>query len=184
GAHFVDNLQAYIERKLFTVNTGHAATAYLGNAQNYKTIAETISNKELEEKVLYVLEETGKVLVAKYSFNPEEHNQYIYKIIGRFSNSHIIDDVKRVGRSPLRKLGRNDRLVAPALEYMEVFKTIPNNLVDVMAAALSFYSEDDQESVQLQQLIREKGVSEAFSEISGLEEKHELVKAVVSVYNK
>ncbi|GKU84701.1 mannitol-1-phosphate 5-dehydrogenase [Niallia sp. NCCP-28] len=184
GAHFVDNLQAYIERKLFTVNTGHAATAYLGNAQNYTTIAETISNKELEEKVLRVLEETGKVLVEKYNFNPEEHNQYIYKIIGRFSNSHIIDDVKRVGRSPLRKLGKNDRLVAPALEYLEVFKVIPNNLVDVMAAALSFYSEDDQESVQLQQLISEKGVLQAFSEVSGLEEHHELVKAVVSVYNK
>jgi len=184
GAHFVDNLQAYIERKLFTVNTGHAATAYLGNMQNYKTIAETISHKELEEKVLSVLGETGRVLVEKYNFNQEEHNQYIHKIIGRFSNSHIVDDVKRVGRSPLRKLGRNDRLVAPALEYMELFKTIPTNLVDVMAAALAFYSEDDQESVQLQQLIKEKGVSQAFSEISGLEEQHELVKAVVSVYNK
>ncbi|PKG21918.1 mannitol dehydrogenase family protein, partial [Niallia nealsonii] len=181
---FVDNLQAYIERKLFTVNTGHAATSYLGNQKNYKTIAEAISHKELEEKVLRVLEETGKVLVEKYNFDQEEHNQYIDKIIGRFSNAHIVDDVKRVGRSPLRKLGRKDRLVAPALEYIELFKTIPSNLVDVMAAAASFYSEEDQESVQLKQLITEKGISKAFSEVSSLEEQHELVKALVSVYNK
>ena len=183
-AHFVENLQAYIERKLFTVNTGHAATAYLGNMKNYETISETIAHDDVKTKVLHVLQETGEVLVNKYQFNKEDHQKYIDKIIGRFANSYIVDDVKRVGRSPLRKLGENDRLVAPSLEYYKAFGKLPSNLVEVMASALHFYTPEDQESVELKNLIDENGVESAFSKVSGLSEDHELVKAVVLAYNK
>jgi hypothetical protein len=30
GMELTDNLMAFVERKLFTLNTGHAITAYLG----------------------------------------------------------------------------------------------------------------------------------------------------------
>ena len=61
-----------------------------------------------------VLQETGKLLIAKYQFNEQEHDDYIQKIMGRFANPFITDDVTRVGRSPVRKLKSNDRLVGPA----------------------------------------------------------------------
>ncbi|SLL35401.1 mannitol 2-dehydrogenase [Mycobacteroides abscessus subsp. abscessus] len=182
-AHFVENLQAYIERKLFTVNTGHAATAYLGNIKNYETISETIDHEDVKEKVLHVLQETGKVLVERYNFNAEDHQKYISKILGRFANVYIVDDVKRVGRSPLRKLSGNDRLVAPALAYYKEFNEIPSHLVEVMASALHFYTPEDQESVELKNLIDENGVQTAFSKVSGLSEDHALVKEVVLAYN-
>jgi len=182
-AHFVENLQAYIERKLFTVNTGHAATAYLGNRKNYETISETIEDNDVKTKVLHALQETGEVLVNKYQFNKEEHQKYIDKIIGRFANSYIVDDVKRVGRSPLRKLGGNDRLVAPGLEYYKTFGKLPSNLIEVMAAALHFYTPEDQESVELKEFIENHGVATAFSKVSGLSEDHEIIKAVEFAYN-
>lgn len=182
-AHFVGNLQAYIERKLFTVNTGHAATAYLGNIKNYETISETIHHEDVKEKVHHVLQETGKVLVARYNFNEADHQKYIDKILGRFANAYIVDDVKRVGRSPLRKLSGNDRLVAPALAYYKEFHEIPAHLVEVMASALHFYTPEDQESVELKKLVEEKGVQSAFVQVSGLSEDHELVTEVIRVYN-
>ncbi|KKI89200.1 mannitol-1-phosphate 5-dehydrogenase [Bacillus sp. SA1-12] len=177
-ALFVDNLQAYIERKLFTVNTGHASTAYLGNAAGYETIAEAISDETIKQKVLGTLEETGKVLIAKYGFDEAEHQKYIEKIIGRFSNPYIVDDVKRVGRAPLRKLGAKDRLVAPALEYMKQFNQVPEHLVTVIAAALAFVSEEDQESLTLKEMVEEKGAAAAFSKIADLAPDHPLVVKV------
>ena len=38
GMNLVGNLMAYVERKLFTLNTGHAITAYLGYLNGYKTV--------------------------------------------------------------------------------------------------------------------------------------------------
>jgi mannitol-1-phosphate 5-dehydrogenase len=184
GALFVDNLNAYIERKLFTVNTGHAATSYLGNLHGFKTIAESIEDEKIKNIVLGALEETGKVLISKHKFDGAEHYQYIEKIIKRFSNPFIIDDVQRVGRAPIRKLGSKDRLVAPALDFLSLFNEVPHHLVEVMAAALAFESKDDPESLELQKSIASNGVTKAFSEITGLDEHHILVESVVQAYQK
>lgn len=51
-----------------------------------------------------------------------------------------------------------------------------------MGSALHFHSDEDQESVDLQNLITEKGVDKAFSEVSGLEPDHKLTKAVMEAY--
>lgn len=181
-ALFVENLQAYIERKLFTVNTGHAATAYLGNLAGYKTIAEAIAQNDVKQDVLGTLGETGKVLTTKYGFDDDQHQAYIEKIIGRFANPYIVDDVQRVGRAPLRKLGAKDRLVAPALEYIEEFGDVPAHLVKVIVAALQFVSEEDQESLTLKQMVEEKGAAAAFSEVSGLAMDHPLVVSVAEKF--
>ena len=47
GMNPADNLIAYIERKLFTLNTGHAITAYLGRMKGYMTICQSISTPDL-----------------------------------------------------------------------------------------------------------------------------------------
>lgn len=181
-ALFVENLQAYIERKLFTVNTGHAATAYLGNLAGINTIAETIAKEDVKKDVLGTLGETGKVLTSKYGFDADEHQTYIEKIIGRFANPYIVDDVQRVGRAPIRKLGPKDRLVAPALEYFEEFNQVPEHLIKVMVAALKFVSEEDQESLDLKKQVEEKGAAATFSEVSNLEMDHPIVKEVAEKF--
>ncbi|WP_141433191.1 mannitol-1-phosphate 5-dehydrogenase [Bacillus sp. 03113] len=179
---FVQNLQAYIERKLFTVNTGHAATAYLGYVNDFHTISEAIENDQIKQVVLGALKETGRLLISKYQFHEEKHFGYIEKIIGRFSNHHIVDHVIRVGRSPIRKLGQKDRLVAPALEYMAAFHQVPVHLVQVIAAALAFQTESDQESITLYERIKIKGVRKAYCDIAKLDPDHMLVEEVIKTY--
>src|SRR5699024_10158894 len=44
GMELTNNLMAFVERKLFTLNTGHAMTAYLGQRYGYQTISEAIGD--------------------------------------------------------------------------------------------------------------------------------------------
>ena len=111
GMNLADNLMAYIERKLFTLNTGHAITAYFGYLKGYNTVDESIKDEVIHDLVKKAMIESGQGLIAKYNFDKEEHFKYIDKIIGRFKNPYLKDDVARVGREPLRKLNENDRLI-------------------------------------------------------------------------
>ena len=182
GMTIVTELAPFIERKLFTVNTGHAVIAYLGYLENKSTIDQTLADEKIAKQVQATLSETGAYLIKQYGLNPEEHQQYINKIIHRFKNAYLNDDVTRVGRSPLRKLGANDRLVRPATEAKKAGLSY-TNLTKAIASALLFDSKEDEEAVKLQAMIQEHGVPHVLKEVSGLEENSEMTQEVVNHYN-
>ena len=99
GIHYVDRLEPYIERKLFTVNTGHCSAAYVGFLKGYETIQDAMKDEAVAGHVRAVLEETGAALIHKHGFNPSEHQAYIDTILERFRNPALTDEVSRVGRS-------------------------------------------------------------------------------------
>src|SRR5690606_21819104 len=105
GITYVSDLKPYIERKLFTVNTGHAAVAYVGHYMGYGTIDEAMQDKKVQDIIQGALTESGEALIQTYKFDRSEHQEYIKKIIDRFRNPYISDEVTRVGRGPIRKLG-------------------------------------------------------------------------------
>ena len=178
GITFVENLSPYIERKLFTVNTGHAAVAYLGYVHGLPTIAEAIEDDSVREKVSGVLDETGRLLVEKHRFDEEEHSRYKEKILSRFSNPYISDEVTRVARTPIRKLGREERLVSPALQLIEQGHE-PVHLAEVIGAVLRYDDPEDEEATELQEMIRDRGERATLSQCAGLEEDHPLVELVL-----
>lgn len=180
GITFVDDLTPYIERKLFTVNTGHAAVAYVGHQMGYETITESINDHTVLNTIQGALKESGEVLVQTYDFDREEHQNYIDKIIERFMNPHISDDVTRVARGPIRKLGAHDRLIRPAAMYVDLTNQTPDNLATTIAAALQYKNEDDEEAVKLLQMIKEKGYEKTLQSVSELEADHPLIKAVMN----
>ncbi|WP_445612430.1 mannitol-1-phosphate 5-dehydrogenase [Geobacillus sp. YF-1] len=182
GAHFVADLGPYIERKLFTVNTGHALAAYLGYQKQYETVQEAMKDSDIRADVEQALGESGAVLVKKHGWNEEEHRSYIETTIGRFTNPSLSDDIVRVARSPIRKLGPNDRLIAPAVQYYTLFDSVPSGLVKGIAALLRFDEPSDAEAAVLQQTIEQHGIEGALRQYAGLEHDHPLVVAVKEEY--
>ncbi|MFD2925091.1 mannitol-1-phosphate 5-dehydrogenase [Halobacillus naozhouensis] len=178
GLKLVEDLTPYIERKLFTVNTGHAVAAYLGSYYGLQTINQALHDHQILSKIKGALHESGNVLIKKYGFTKAEHEKYIETILSRFANPELSDEVSRVGRAPIRKLGPDDRLIRPAVEYVEWNNEIPVDLVEVIAAALLYKQDQDQEAAELQSLLKEKGVKGTLMEVSELSEGHPLLEAV------
>lgn len=181
GMNFADNLIAYIERKLFTLNTGHAITAYLGRMKGHATIADSINDEQILAIVKAAMQESGEGLVARYGFDHDAHLAYIDKIIGRFRNPHLHDDVTRVGREPLRKLSLNDRLIKPTMTAREYGFATPCLLLGI-GAALHYSNPEDPQSVELQARIAESGMRRALSEMTSLPEDDTLITDIVQAY--
>jgi mannitol-1-phosphate 5-dehydrogenase len=181
GVTWVDDLAPFIERKLFTVNTAHAAAAYHGIDRGWVSIREALATPELQAEVRAVLEETKTLLVAKHGFEPDEQQKYIEKTLVRISNPHLPDTCERVGRNPLRKLSRNERFIGPAAQLAEL--GLPAwDLLNAVGAALRFDVADDTESVELQQLLASgASAEELVTTITGLETGHPLFPHVVEV---
>lgn len=177
GITYTDNITAYLERKLFTVNTGHAITAYLGYARGRKTIKEAIDDPFIFSVVRNVMNETGLLLISKYGFDADKHAEYIKRIIERFQNPHITDEVMRVARSPIRKLGPNERLISPARQLL-ARGMVPHSLAIGIAAALAYNYTGDEEAVQLQRTISHKGIEGALFDYASLPRCDKLVQLV------
>ncbi|NUW60898.1 MULTISPECIES: mannitol-1-phosphate 5-dehydrogenase [Cronobacter] len=182
GMELTDNLMAFVERKLFTLNTGHAITAYLGKLAGHQTIRDAILDEKIRLVVRGAMEESGAVLIKRYGFDDAKHAAYIEKILGRFENPYLKDDVERVGRQPLRKLSAGDRLIKPLLGTLE-YGLPHQNLVLGIAAAMHFRSADDPQAQELAQLIADKGPQAALAQVSGLDANSDVVAEAVNAYN-
>ncbi|MGR2753035.1 mannitol-1-phosphate 5-dehydrogenase [Agromyces arachidis] len=179
GAHFVERLGPYIERKLFTVNTGHASTAYFGFLAGHERIADALADEAVAARVERVLAETSALIVAKHGFTEAEQAEYRATILGRFRNAALPDTVERVGRQPLRKLGRRERFIAPAAELAE--RELPiDGLLDAVEAALGFDVPADPESVELQQRLQTDEAETIVREVCGVEPDHPLHERLVA----
>lgn len=182
GVTWVEDLAPYITRKLFTVNTGHAATAYFGYRAGISKISDALEDAEVHAKVGAVLGETKTLLVEKFGFAPEVQQTYVDKILTRFANPHLPDTVERVGRAPLRKISRNERFIGPAAELAERGLDA-SALVSAVGAALGFDVADDPEAAELQSKIAaargDRAASDALvTELTGIGAEHPLFPAL------
>lgn len=183
GMNMADNLLAYIERKLFTLNTGHAITAYLGKMKGCQTILESIETPEIYTVVHAAMQQSGEALVKQFGFDHEAHFKYIEKIIKRFHNPYLKDDVTRVGREPIRKLSPDDRLIKPVMTAKSFGLPYDKILLGV-GAALHFNNPEDPQSVQLMEKIATEGLVPTISEVTGIKSGDPMLQEIVNAYKE
>ncbi|MCJ7582671.1 MAG: mannitol-1-phosphate 5-dehydrogenase [Candidatus Aminicenantes bacterium] len=142
----VENIKAYVDRKLFIHNLGHSASAYLGYQFNPKMtfIYEALEVPEIYKTVLECMKQSAVALNRAYSkdLTLQDLQNHIDDLLFRFQNKSLRDTVFRVGRDLYRKLDKNERLVGPML-LAQRQGTPYHKIKSVFYAALGFKAKDE-----------------------------------------
>ncbi|ODA79321.1 hypothetical protein RJ55_04914 [Drechmeria coniospora] len=179
GINWVDNLGPFIERKLFTVNTGHATAAYHGYNRRKRTVYDALQDKEIMAEVRGALMETKNLIVSKHAIPEEQQAAYVEKIIKRIGNPHLEDAVERVGRAPLRKLSRKERFIGPAAELAERGQPI-KFLLDAVEMTFRFQNvDDDEESKELATIMSEHSAEDVVTKVCGIQSGEKIYSQLV-----
>lgn len=144
GLFLTSGINAFVDRKLFIHNLGHAAAAYFGyrTAPARSLLADVLPL--VEPAVRSVMEESALVLETEYPevFTGEDLALHIDDLLFRFKNRALGDTVHRVGRDLPRKLSRDDR-VTGAMLLSAKHGLSPDHTAEVYRAALSFAARDE-----------------------------------------
>lgn len=162
------NFGAYVERKLFVHNMSHAATAYAGYQRKHEFIWQAIRDAEVRALVEGALEESCEGLAATRGLDRAGLQAHAADLVRRYHNTALGDQVARVARDPLRKLGRNDRLVGAGLMCIEAGVT-PTRIARATALALRYDEASDPGALEIQDSIAQKGIQATLEKIAGLQ---------------
>lgn len=137
----VENIKAYVDRKLFIHNMGHAATAYLGYAADHDSVYiwQALENQKVFERVRGAMSQSAAALVAAYpeDMTGEALEAHIANLLDRFRNRALGDTIFRVGRDLYRKLDHEDRLVGAVL--LAARNGLPyTHIAEAIRASLNF----------------------------------------------
>lgn len=178
GLDAKENMKAWVDRKLFIHNFGHAAVAYYGYALHPSDIYtwQVLEDRILKQMVTGAMRQSADVLQRMYPevFTKKQLEAHIDDLLQRFANRSLGDTVFRVGCDLYRKLSPDDRVVTP-LRCAQSERMPYDKILQVLKAALQFKACDPNGNmlpadVKFHQKIQEEGTETIFREISALDD--------------
>jgi mannitol-1-phosphate 5-dehydrogenase len=179
----VADFPAYVERKLFVHNMGHAVSAYLGYRAGCTRIAEALARSEIAETVTQAMQESGEALCRKHDLDRTEMRDHRENLLRRFANPALGDTVARVAKDPVRKLRPDDRLVGAALTCLD-WSVDPAHIVRGIAAAFRYDAPDDPAAAIIQDTLQSDGLEEAIRRFTGQRAESDLGSLILEAWGR
>ena len=178
-----ENMKAWVDRKLFIHNLGHATVAYLGHLAHPDSIFlfEALSDNQLKEEVRNTMLQAADILLKKYpeEFTLESLTEHIDDLLRRFQNIALGDTIYRVGCDLQRKLGAEDRIAGAIHLALEL--NLPYHLIlKALVNGCHFKATDERgETLQVDTEFRKiyaSGIENVLTSICGFDEDaHKMV---------
>lgn len=144
-----ENMPAWVDRKSFIHNLGHAAAAYYGFIKypELKYVYEVMAKKDVYEATRNTMLQATDILMKAYpdEFTNVDLITHVDDLIHRFGNKALGDTVFRVGQDLYRKLGPEDRLVG-ALKLALKYRMPYDRILYIIACSIGFRATDEQET--------------------------------------
>jgi len=141
-----ENMSAWVDRKAFIHNLGHATAAYYGYLKypGARFIYEVLADQDIYLFTHDVMQEAAQVLSATYQdeFSMDGLTHHIDDLLTRFQNRSLGDTVFRVGHDLQRKLGKDDRFLGIIRMAMRANKPY-GMILDAMTMGFCFRAGDE-----------------------------------------
>lgn len=174
---FIDDFGDLLKQKLYTNNTSVALIAFLGRLRKFRYVSESANDPQIEKILDKAYDEINQSLIKGMGINEESQLKFSKNAKAKYQDREIIDDITRIARDPIRKLGREDRLIGPAKIAMSI-GIKPKAISMAIAAALYYDNPQDESAVRLKNMREEKGVDYILQNISKLDEDDPLISLV------
>ncbi len=144
GLLLKDCFQAYVERKLYIHNLGHATCACHGFLRGHKLICDAVADEAVRPETRAVMMGSARALIQRYpsEFNEANQTEHVEDLLRRFGNRALGDTVFRVGRDLPRKLAPGDRFIG-GLRLVQAEGGDAAPVCRAIAAALRFAATDE-----------------------------------------
>lgn len=184
GLAGTSDYQARLREKLYVFSAGHALCAYLGACCGYQRLDEAVHDPLLRSTVRTCLLEARLALEREYAALDGDGCASVYRAIHRYENQLLRDPIRRVARSPLRKLGPGGPLIGAAMLVRMVLGRVPPPFALGVASALLYYDEADAQSANLQQMLSQRGAATVLHDVCGLDPGDPFFRAVLVAYER
>lgn len=107
------DFDALMHRKIYTYNAASGIIAYIGWGKGYESYADAANDPEIDTLLDSFYQAINAAICAEYPVTPDAQATFAAFSKKKFQNRAIADTVERNAASPLRKLGPEERLMAP-----------------------------------------------------------------------
>jgi mannitol-1-phosphate 5-dehydrogenase len=171
----------YVQRKLYMHNMAHCLSAYLGFYKGVHYIWEACNDSTVKLITLRALFEASLAISEENGFPAKILYEHAEDLLSRFGNRGLGDTVVRVGRDPVRKLSKNDRMIGAGL-LCQKYGIKPVFISVGIAAGLVFAPIADELAFAVQEKISKDGIASAISEFCGIDASNDMFGMIVPFY--
>jgi len=170
-----ENMKAWVDRKEFIHNLGHAPAAYIGNFHHpeAKYIFEVLADNKILQATRKTMLQAAEILVSYYpdDFTLNDLEEHIDDLLSRFQNRALKDTAFRVGQDLPRKLGIDDRF-AGIIQMAQKKQLKYDRIVNAMAHGFFLGKTDEHGTLNPQdqlfcQTLKDKGLEKTLTKFCG-----------------